>query len=178
MLTFLKNMIFPDVLTWYKLIKINVLRVGALFFFSLFIWFMILDSAKRFDHFFALLFIFLYCIVTLLIIMRSIFIESDIITAFWVFLLSSAFHILFFASIYQYNGISNCDRGQCDFLTYIYFSTVTWTTLGYGDFQPHANSRLFAGIEAFVGYTFMGLFIGIVTAGIQKSYSKDKRDGS
>jgi uncharacterized protein YjiS (DUF1127 family) len=43
----------------------------------------------------------------------------------------------------------------------IYYSTVTFTTLGYGDFVPKSDPlfRLLAGSEAFIGIFMMGLFV-------------------
>ena len=43
----------------------------------------------------------------------------------------------------------------------IYFSTVTWTTLGYGDIKPGEKSQIFAATEAVTGLIHMGLFVGI-----------------
>ncbi|MBN1353824.1 MAG: two pore domain potassium channel family protein, partial [Candidatus Omnitrophica bacterium] len=44
---------------------------------------------------------------------------------------------------------------------YIYYSIVTFTTVGYGDFVPRPSSlfRLLAASEAFVGAFMIGLFI-------------------
>jgi hypothetical protein len=44
---------------------------------------------------------------------------------------------------------------------YIYYSTVTFTTVGYGDFVPRASTlyRLLAASEAFTGVFLSGLFI-------------------
>lgn len=44
---------------------------------------------------------------------------------------------------------------------YIYYSTVTFTTVGYGDFipKPHSLFRLLAASEAFIGVFLTGLFI-------------------
>ncbi len=41
----------------------------------------------------------------------------------------------------------------------IYFSIVTFTTLGYGDFQPQGYLRIFASLEAILGVFFMALFV-------------------
>lgn len=40
-----------------------------------------------------------------------------------------------------------------------YYSVVTFTTLGYGDFTPIGLSRLFAAIEAFTGSFTLALFV-------------------
>jgi len=45
----------------------------------------------------------------------------------------------------------------------IYFSTVTWTTLGYGDVQPKPDIRLIAALEALLGYIYFGLLVGKAT---------------
>ena len=45
----------------------------------------------------------------------------------------------------------------------LYFSIVTWTTLGYGDFTPPPELRLVAAIQALVGYLFFGLSVGLGT---------------
>ena len=39
----------------------------------------------------------------------------------------------------------------------IYFSIITWTTVGYGDFVPTPSGRFYAAAEAFLGYIFMGV---------------------
>jgi prepilin signal peptidase PulO-like enzyme (type II secretory pathway) len=61
-----------------------------------------------------------------------------------------------------------------DARTCFYFSLVTWTTLGYGDFRPTAALRLIAGSEAILGYFSMALFVGgvIYVMGI-----RDKENG-
>jgi hypothetical protein len=44
----------------------------------------------------------------------------------------------------------------------IYFSIVTWTTLGYGDFQPSPLSRMWASFEVICGYLFSAVFIAFL----------------
>jgi hypothetical protein len=41
----------------------------------------------------------------------------------------------------------------------LYFSIITWTTVGYGDFVPTPTARLFAASEALLGYLFMGMYL-------------------
>jgi hypothetical protein len=53
----------------------------------------------------------------------------------------------------------------------LYFSIVTWTTLGYGDLLPATDIRLVAALEALMGYAFFGLAVGLGT----HLLSRDKR---
>ena len=46
-----------------------------------------------------------------------------------------------------------------DFLEALYFSTTTFTTLGYGDMRPVGIAKLVAGTEALVGLFMVSLFI-------------------
>jgi hypothetical protein len=39
---------------------------------------------------------------------------------------------------------------------YVYFSTVTFSTLGFGDVVPHGGLRLVAGVEAVNGFLMIG----------------------
>jgi hypothetical protein len=69
----------------------------------------------------------------------------------------------YFAVVYHSFGIIDTSTGetiQPDWLNAIYFSVVTWTTLGYGDFKPTELVKAWVMIEALMGYIFMGLFVG------------------
>lgn len=66
--------------------------------------------------------------------------------------------ILYCAGLfYTYNSIAELEEPS--FWTSLYFSAVTFTTLGYGDFQPISEMRWLAGLEAFTGAALMALFI-------------------
>lgn len=45
-----------------------------------------------------------------------------------------------------------------------YFSTVTLTTLGYGDFSPATDARLIAASQAFIGFTFVPVILAEIVA--------------
>lgn len=45
------------------------------------------------------------------------------------------------------------------FLDYLYFSIVTFTTLGFGDIAPKPDFRIFASIEAIIGAILTAMFI-------------------
>ena len=79
--------------------------------------------------------------------------------------------IILFGALYFLMGIT--DGGQLlnwkseqtplenisQFMTCLYFSVVTFTTLGYGDLTPIGFSRVLAAIEAFIGSFTLALFV-------------------
>jgi len=71
--------------------------------------------------------------------------------------------ILIFTFLFMSSGISNVDIERIttkNFFDCVYFSTVTFTTLGYGDFRPlEGLGRILAGSEAFIGALMMALFV-------------------
>ena len=62
----------------------------------------------------------------------------------------------------QIFGVVDTKSGDVvhDARTCFYFSLVTWTTVGYGDFRPMPALRLIAASEALLGYLSMALFVG------------------
>jgi hypothetical protein len=72
--------------------------------------------------------------------------------------------ICLFAALYAALG-SVQNASSPDYLMkwsdYLYYSTITFTTVGYGDFIPKPGTlyRLLAATEAFMGIYVMGLFI-------------------
>jgi hypothetical protein len=54
----------------------------------------------------------------------------------------------------------------------LYFSMVTFTTLGYGEIVLDPNWRLLASCEAAIGIIMFGWTTAIVIAGVQKFYFK------
>jgi voltage-gated potassium channel Kch len=83
----------------------------------------------------------------------------------WVHLLFTTGKVLIlivgFAGAYQGLGIlDNSGEGTRvthNFLTSLYYSVVTFTTLGYGDFYPQGIARALAALEALTGYIVLGI---------------------
>lgn len=74
--------------------------------------------------------------------------------------------ILFCAAIYYcFPTLINSSAPNETILDSIYFSTVTFTTLGYGDFSPLGNLRILSLLEAFFG----ALSIGFLVAGFSNT---------
>lgn len=67
-----------------------------------------------------------------------------------------------FAKIYEWGGLLNSKEAVYKYYDSLYFSIVTFTTLGYGDLTPHTDIRFFAGIEALLGYIMLGLLITVI----------------
>ncbi len=78
-----------------------------------------------------------------------------------------------FGLIYSGGPIEQCplDAPSCEedhsFLTALYFSVVTFTTLGYGDFHPASSLRLMASMQALMGYMFLGFAISAISEGVR-----------
>ena len=53
--------------------------------------------------------------------------------------------------------------------TGLYFSAVTFSTVGYGDFQPIPRMRLLAALESVIGFLFFGLLAGAAIDTISRS---------
>ena len=64
-----------------------------------------------------------------------------------------------FSTLYEERGLLLNNIVVHSFSSSLYFSIVTWTTLGYGDFQPTESARLWAATEAMFGYIFMAFLI-------------------
>jgi hypothetical protein len=104
-------------------------------------------------------------------VVRSAFTDQQprIIRALLALTAAIAALLLSFGAIYQTTGLVDGGRPTTDFGTALYFSIVTWTTLGYGDVQPVGLSRAFSAVEALLGYIYLGLLVSVVVKVVTSS---------
>lgn len=71
-----------------------------------------------------------------------------------------------FAFVYQKLGIIDGQTGEPtrDMVSCLYFSVVTFTTLGYGDYYPYGLGRPMAALEALTGYLILGTLVSTSVA--------------
>ena len=75
-------------------------------------------------------------------------------------LVSSMFTILSFGLVYASVGIESSNGPTTAPQTALYFSMVTFSTLGYGDFAPKGDVlRLVAASQSIIGNLHLGLFV-------------------
>lgn len=58
-----------------------------------------------------------------------------------------------------------------NFETSLYFSAITYTTVGYGDVVLSPEWRLFSGVEALTGILMCGLSVGLFVAVVSRLYA-------
>lgn len=95
----------------------------------------------------------------------TFFRSNEPIKKFAYFLILMFLIIGYFALVYKAFGIIDTYTNepiQPDWLNSIYFSVVTWTTLGYGDFKPTNELKVWVMAEALMGYIFMGIVVAKV----------------
>lgn len=80
-------------------------------------------------------------------------------------ILCAAYFICSFSLIYSLLKTSKCNS---DIFDHLYFSTVTFSTLGYGDIHPSEASQGYAALEAILGNLHLGIIVGATFAAIAK----------
>lgn len=84
------------------------------------------------------------------------------------FILTCVFmNIVFFGRIYASLEVSNGSELLSTRADSIYFSVITWTTLGYGDFAPKSSARVIASIQVLYGYILMPLIVAVILSMLQ-----------
>lgn len=69
-------------------------------------------------------------------------------------------NIIIFANIYCTTGLKFDGGVVHSVRDSLYFSIITWTTVGYGDFTPVPELRIVTATEALLGYFYMAILIG------------------
>ncbi|MGH0002813.1 potassium channel family protein [Pseudovibrio ascidiaceicola] len=74
----------------------------------------------------------------------------------WFLISSISITVFSFSVIYYMHGIKGAKIENLHW-DYLYFSVITMTTIGYGEFHPCAASRPFAMLQGFIGFLFLPL---------------------
>jgi len=82
----------------------------------------------------------------------------------WDTIVSSLYMIFVFSIFYRLLGTDPAGNP----LDNIYFSAVTFSTLGFGDFKPNPNAQFFAATQAILGNLHLGMIVGSTFAAIQQ----------
>jgi len=80
--------------------------------------------------------------------------------AFFIIMIVFLFSGAFFANNLEFVG--NGNNQPLTFAESLYFSTITFTTVGYGDITPIGTNRLIASIEAIIAIILNIAFIGYI----------------
>ena len=89
--------------------------------------------------------------------------ENTVIFSLYLILISAILYFMF--GVHHGDTVLQMDFSQSawhnlkTFFMTLYYSVVTFTTLGYGDITPFGITRLFAAIEAFIGSFTIALFV-------------------
>jgi magnesium-transporting ATPase (P-type) len=104
----------------------------------------------------------------------------------WAGLIYFALYLIFLITVYGYifaeiglNDGAKAAQETHDVLTGMYFSIITWTTVGYGDVTAATPAaRFFAALEALNGYVVLALFIAALVSVFQKLLQEPGDDSS
>ena len=87
-------------------------------------------------------------------------------------IISTMLMILSFSLLYGWLG-TNGDEEPMEML---YFSAVTFSTLGFGDIAPDKASRFYAAMQALVGNIHLGILVGAAFSVVQSSQVKQQQE--
>lgn len=100
--------------------------------------------------------------------LRSILAGGRLATELALVVVQLAVMIAGFAAVYQQVGLldNTTPRTETvhDFWISAYYSVVTFTTLGYGDFYPTGSGRALAALQALTGYVVLGMLASSAAA--------------
>lgn len=108
----------------------------------------------------ALSFVYFFLSIVWVIFLVSEKFEIDPIRLVRDIVVSAFYTIVSFAFLFKQSGIVDNASEPINGISYLYFSAVTFSTLGYGDISPTVMSRPFAALEALFGNLHLGLIAG------------------
>lgn len=82
-------------------------------------------------------------------------------------LVSIAFNVTAAAVIFKLHGLNPPAGLMVGVWDYLYFSMVTFSTLGFGDFTPMPDTRLYAAFYALLGNFHLGVIVGTVLVALK-----------
>ncbi|XOV78435.1 MAG: ion channel [Aestuariibacter sp.] len=89
--------------------------------------------------------------------------ENTVLFSLYLILISAMMYFLFGVhhgdTLLQVDTSASLAENATTFLMTLYYSVVTFTTLGYGDITPFGITRFFAAFEAFIGSFTIALFV-------------------
>lgn len=116
--------------------------------------------------FFPSILVMFFLVVAYADLLRSMFSASKRHTGREVFLnfLLIAFLVAVFGKIYTYSGLHLASDPEAALteIDYIYFSVVTWTTLGFGDILPTEVSKVLVIAQVMIGFLMNSIFVAAV----------------
>ena len=89
-------------------------------------------------------------------------------------IVSATFLVMSFAAIYRVTGISPAGSP----LDHVYFSAVTFSTLGFGDYSPVGFGKAAAAFQAMLGNIHLGFLVGSTFVAIQNQSADHNPDQS
>lgn len=78
------------------------------------------------------------------------------------------FGVRYYDDVLQFDPTASAIDNLKSFALSLYYSIVTFTTLGYGDITPFGITRLFAVLEAFIGSFTIALFVVVFVKRINR----------
>ncbi|MCI5195521.1 MAG: hypothetical protein D3919_04685 [Candidatus Electrothrix sp. AW5] len=110
----------------------------------------------------------------ILVVLRYAFFTNFFKITLFMYFTSIFYVILSFSFLYSVVGVYEMDGHLAyDYWSNIYFSTITWTALGYGDMYPSVESRKYVMLEVFVGYIHMSLLVSLVLKYLERGMSHE-----
>ena len=95
----------------------------------------------------------------------TILLKPRVVTLILCYIFGTIFLISLFSFVYWLGDfVIDDNRSTQGFWACMYFSTITQSTLGYGDLSPEGYGRLFATFQTILGGLYNVLFLGVIVA--------------